>query len=379
MYSGGEGGGICPSGEEVTVAECLDAAYETGVGMTLLTDLSVSDWDNMPCGCFVYDDSHVNYKDPANGNCVAPGNTKLVCRTPSSVGVFNMDPAGEARGKCDSGYEVTEEQCLDAAHATGVGMTLKPDLTASDWDTTPCGCFVHNDEWVNYKDPSHGNCVANAYSRLVCIDGETKFEIYADEVSEGVCTSGKAVTQEECFAAGHEVGIGMNLGDELIVYDWDWTPCGCFIYDNFLVDYKDPVHGSCTHHAKCKSVCRKQVGTQTETVNANPVTPPPYVVSDFEVHGKHSGVSCSSGFEVTVDECYEAAHEAVDPNLVGEVSLRNKLTVGNWAFMPCGCFIYKDYYVNYKDPANGTCAANAGSSLVCRTGGVTPTWNEMNS
>jgi len=373
IYSAGEGGGVCKPGYEVTQAQCLDAAHENIVGMTLRDSLVVNDMDTTPCGCFVFN-QWVNYKDPAHGNCLDNSSSKLVCREggrPDAVVIPEsvIYPAGEGGGSCESGYELTEEQCLDAAHETGVGMTLKPDLVINDWDTTPCGCFIFN-VWVNYKDPAHGNCIDHTNSRLVCIRGP-EFEIYADEEGGGVCTSGKAVTQEECFAAGHEVGIGMNLGNELIVYDWDWTPCGCFIYDNFLVDYKDPVHGSCTHHAKCKSVCRKQVGTQTETVNANPVTPPPYVVSDFEVHDKNIGVSCSSGFEVTVDECYGAAHEAADPTLVGEVSLRNKLSVGTWALMPCGCFIYKDYYVNFKDPSNGNCAANAGSSLVCRKGGVT--------
>jgi len=255
-------------------------------------------------------------------------------------------------------------------------MTLKPDVTAYNWPTTPCGCFVHNEDWVNYKDPAYGNCLAHASSRLVCKGGESDVGIYADEDGDGICPSGKAVLKDECFAAGKEAGIGMTIGPDMIVYDWDWTPCGCFIYDNVLINYKDPVHGNCKPHAKCKSICRKEYRTITETVNVNPVTILSDYVSDFEVKSKGFGVSCSSGFEVTEEECYAAAHEAGDIALrnelaIGDWGLQNKMSVGNWTWMPCGCFIYRDFYINYKDPAQGHCDANIGSNLVCRGGGET--------
>ena len=85
------------------------------------------------------------------------------------------------------------------------------------------------------------------------------FELYAaDGEGRGICTTGKALTQEECFVAANEVGIGMNLRDSLNVGSWNFTPCGCFIYIYHWVDYKDPQHGNCKPDSNSKLVCRKQ-------------------------------------------------------------------------------------------------------------------------
>jgi len=77
------------------------------------------------------------------------------------------------------------------------------------------------------------------------------FELYADRTG-GKCPSLKAVTQEECFDAAHEVTIGMKLSDSLnVVNPLDFRPCGCFVSVDPWVDYnwvdykKDPKRGNC--------------------------------------------------------------------------------------------------------------------------------------
>jgi hypothetical protein len=83
------------------------------------------------------------------------------------------------------------------------------------------------------------------------------FELYANGDGGRICATGKALTQEECLDAAHEVGVGMNLRDSLNVGSWNFTPCGCFIYIDDFVDYKDPANGNCKPDSDSNLVCRK--------------------------------------------------------------------------------------------------------------------------
>ena len=47
-------------------------------------------------------------------------------------------------------------------------MNLRDSLNVGTWDTTPCGCFIYIDHWVDYKDPANGNCLPDPNSNLVC-------------------------------------------------------------------------------------------------------------------------------------------------------------------------------------------------------------------
>ena len=189
---------------------------------------------------------------------------------PTTATDFELYANGSGGGICASGKAVTQEECFDAAHEVGVGMNLKDFLNVGTWDTTPCGCFIHIDQfvdyhWVDYKDPASGNCLADHNSKLVCRKEPpppSDFELYADRTG-GICPSNKAVTQEECFKAAHEVGVGMNLKNSLNIGTWGSTPCGCFISidpweDYNWVDYKDPASGNCLADHNSKLVCRKE-------------------------------------------------------------------------------------------------------------------------
>lgn len=175
LYASGATG-ICPEDRAVTELECLEAAHKVGIaGMTLKDSLNVGSWDFTPCGCFIYINSWVDYKDPLHGKCLPDSKSNLVCK--KEVGTTPDSPAPEtdlelydngAAGICPEGRAVTEQECLEAAHEVGIGMTLKATLNIGSWDFTPCGCFIYIDHWVDYKDPLHGKCLPDTNSNLVC-------------------------------------------------------------------------------------------------------------------------------------------------------------------------------------------------------------------
>jgi len=161
-------------------------------------------------------------------------------------------------------------------------------------------------------------------ARVSIMKGETlaPFEMYADGEGGGVCAPGKAVTQGECFDAVHEVGVGMTLGDILYSHNWDWTPCGCFIYNDSVVAYnpKDPANGGCLAPTSCNLVCRKIATTLAPTPVSTTLAPTPVptaaptttltptIDSDFEMKARGEGGGiCESGKAVTEEECLDAA------------------------------------------------------------------------
>ncbi len=234
---------------------------------------------NMPKGCEHYVGCcDAGFGTPDQACCHCGGGSSLnthsitpTASTPASDFVLFAD--GQGGGICENGKAVSEEDCLQAALEVGVGMSLKDFLNVGSWDFTPCGCFIYDDSWVDYKDPSHGNCLPDNKSNLICRVEEavtttaptvsptastptSDFVLFADGQGGGICENGKAVSEEDCLQAALEVGIGMSLKDFLNVGSWDFTPCGCFIYADSWVDYKDPSHGNCLPDNKSNLVCR---------------------------------------------------------------------------------------------------------------------------
>lgn len=183
---------------------------------------------------------------------------------------------------------------------------------------------------------------------------ESDFELYADGTAE-VCPEGKEVTVQECLQAAHDVGSDLPLQETLNIGSWNHTPCGCFIYNDHLVDYKED-HGDCLADPNSNLVCRKEVTL---------LPPPPE--TDFELYPYGLAGSCPEGKEVAEQDCLDAAKE------VGyEMILKDFLNVGSWPFTPCGCFIYIDHWVDFKDPGDGSCTADPKSNLVCRKEKILP-------
>ncbi len=425
--------GICPDDCGVTEDECLEAAHAAGVGMALNDFLNVGTWDFLPCGCFIYNDKWVDYKDPNEGNCLPDSNSQLVCKQKAST-EFELHGTGTA-GICNDGHEVSKQECLEAAHAVGVGMTLTNFLNIGSWDFTPCGCFIYREEWVDYKHPDDGNCLADPQSNLVCLrgdptppptpaptplpgpnpepvpppppppapgppapgpnpepepepapppppaptvpvpapapgpapppgpiipvsgSGESNCErsyLLLDYGAASVCLGSTALTQEECLAAAHEVGTGLTLTDTLVNGTWSHLPCGCFIYEDQFVQYKDVDHCSCTADEKSRVICAD--GATLVSSSAS-----------FLINTVASESICPDNKEVPEEECFHAAREAGF-----SMMLEGTLNIGSWDYTPCGCFILDEKTINYKSPIGNNCWSNPNANLICRKEAPTP-------
>ncbi len=268
--------GSCPEydgGTSVSKEQCYDAAKAVGdeAGFTIANDaLNVGTWSFLPCGCFLYDagaEKWIDYKDPSLGNCGPARKSALVCEAPP---IELYDP-GEGNGRCPGNQAISKAQCLEAATKVGkeAGMTaLKDFLNVGTWPFTPCGCFIYDASWIDYKDPGVGNCNPDTRAQLVCLEedpmtvspGDSKYEILEAGEGGGVCPHVLAVSEEECLEAAQEVGgaAGLTrLHDFLNVGSWPFTPCGCFIYIDRWIDYKDPALGNCKPDSDSKLICKK--------------------------------------------------------------------------------------------------------------------------
>ena len=78
--------------------------------------------------------------------------------------------SGSIYTQCPSGREVPQGDCLAAANVVTEGWTNyknRDELLIDDWNFTPCGCFVYNNQMIDY-DANCGNSINSAASQLVC-------------------------------------------------------------------------------------------------------------------------------------------------------------------------------------------------------------------
>lgn len=179
---------VCPDGYDVDFALCLAAAHDVaGTVMDLKNVLIIGTWDFAPCGCSIHRNHFVHFKHPSGGNCsAADQESQLLCRkqqvsrtlrqikAPRHVSNYKLEKGGVA-SRCPGGKEISKTSCFAAAHEVGKlhGMELLNFLNDGTFDnSSPCGCFIYNDHWVNYKDPAHGNCLPDPNSNLVCFKEE---------------------------------------------------------------------------------------------------------------------------------------------------------------------------------------------------------------
>jgi hypothetical protein len=86
--------------------------------------------------------------------------------------------------------------------------------------------------------------------------------VLMDAGDGGECPVGTDVAQDDCLAVSHAVGAHLDPEDWLDVDDWDYTPCGCFLYQTskrLKVDYDLGQVGGCKSHSQAQLVCRKPV------------------------------------------------------------------------------------------------------------------------
>ena len=291
---------------------------------------------------------------------------------------YRLEAFGEGGGSCPNGKAVSQDECYEAAKAVGGDFTFENDsLNVGTWSFLPCGCFIYDTgatKWIDYKDPSAGNCVAPKKAALVCKsndpvvpdNADNAAELYAKGEGNGKCTDNKDISKDQCLATATKLGkeAGMTgLKDTLNVGTWNFTPCGCFIYDAGVdkwIDYKDPAAGNCKPDPNSQLICLEE----------EPMPVSPGGDSDFDLLEPGADGACPDGLAVSKEECFEAAHE-VGGN-AGLTNLKDFLNVGTWPFTPCGCFIYLDEWVDYKDPAAGNCKPDKDSKLICRKPKETP-------
>ncbi len=152
LYGHGEGNGICPEGTSISKAECYAAAFTIGKasGMSFAnTDLNVGTWSEhagtwtlTPCGCFIYDDSWIDYKDPSEGHCRSTALTQLVCN-----GEETEESTEEVDGDESSGAPETEPAAGSSGASPGgpggqhasFGETLGAGASAAASETMVVG------------------------------------------------------------------------------------------------------------------------------------------------------------------------------------------------------------------------------------------------
>ena len=71
------------------------------------------------------------------------------------------------------------------------------------------------------------------------------------------CPTGRDVPQADCLAAANELTSSrttiVNRGS-LMVHDWNFTPCGCFVWANQMLDY-DTNCANAVNSASAELVC----------------------------------------------------------------------------------------------------------------------------
>lgn len=98
-----------------------------------------------------------------------------------------------------------------------------------------------------------GNTATDNYSSVLGGKG-SNFYIY--NTTYGYACY-KETKEDECLNAAFEVGIDMKLNDKLETTNKKKRPCGCFIWAEKKVFFKDPESSTCVWNKKADLICRK--------------------------------------------------------------------------------------------------------------------------
>ena len=101
-----------------------------------------------------------------------------------------------------------------------------------------------------------------------------------DGTSYDKCPSGQEVPQEDCLAAANSVSQDIttitNRENGPLVDDWPGLPCGCFIYNDKLIDY-DVNCDNKAPNPSSKLVCLDP-GSVTGSPTSAPTPAPPVLI-----------------------------------------------------------------------------------------------------
>ena len=223
--------------------------------------------------------------------------------------------------KCSAGLDIlTIDECRIGGLAKG-GVLRGGVVVSGGWSHLPCGCSLEGGSRViHFKLTIPPSCTASNDYEPVC-----KFP--------SKCPAGQEVkSAEECHAAGLGDG-GILRNGAVVVDDWGFTPCGCFIsVGSDKAIHFDTGSANCAVSVDFEPVCRKQ-----------------------------SPSKCPAGLEVqSKEECLAAG--LAD----GGVLRGGAVVVGDWGHTPCGCFLYKDDNAIHFDNGSTNCVSSFEFEPVCR-------------
>jgi hypothetical protein len=171
---------------------------------------------------------------------------------------------------CPEGFHIAETECLDAGLEVGAHFHPQSWLNAGDWDYTPCGCFLWKTSdgtvYVDYDRGLVGQCKSSSSTiGMICKENTKPYQLLV-ALQGPRCPRGLEVSQPECLAAGLEVGAQFRPQSWLNAGDWDYTPCGCFLWrtsdGTVYVDYDRGLTGQCKSSSSTVGmVCRTQHAT----------------------------------------------------------------------------------------------------------------------
>ena len=300
--------------------------------------------------------------------------SEFVVELDKMYGLFNTyEHLPDKKGpKCDDGYELTEAECEEAGKQLNIGQDR--EFKVGTFSNTPCGCFLCGANQLHYDKGT--TCVTDDKNSkgIVC-----KTNAYGLFPAGPRCPQGTELTEVECQLAGEELGFLPDERGPLVDGSWGHTPCGCFLWGANRLHFDksstcvatDPDYFGYNKGVVCKgnpNPMRVNPLQQVQSDFKNVQFPVEFdrVLSpsgmeliegyeyysyrtvfitsetyngdlredesefDYEHIPTFKGPNCPSGFELTLDECREAAEKL---NL-------GSLTVNERDFTPCGCFLW---------------------------------------
>mmetsp|Transcript_2075 Transcript_2075/g.2222 ORF Transcript_2075/g.2222 Transcript_2075/m.2222 type:complete len:402 (-) Transcript_2075:259-1464(-) len=195
--------------------------------------------------------------------------------------------------------------------------------------------------------------------------------------STSECPEGASVPQDNCWEAALLLIENSDYFQSrpsydssiLSVHDWNYTPCGCFLYDlyeYFHINFDTSTTG-CFADNRSYSICTvPEDATPSPTSSPVPTMTPP----DLYLWPAGSTSECPEGASVPQDDCLEAALLLIENSDIFQplTSANSQLNVNDWNFTPCGCFLWREnnsntYYIDFDTSTTACVADNRGNSI----------------
>jgi len=166
----------------------------------------------------------------------------------------NYDTSGEACAP------VPATECAAAGNQLTGWSKTQVDVVGN-WNWVPCGCYIWRANKIQFNIHACNSIVLNdrgiAHSEAIC-KGKSVVTHYHYGTSGETCAP---VPHTECAVAGNQLRDWSKALDEVVVGNWSWVPCGCYIWRGkiqFNTRGCDSIvlsnYGRANSQAICKSV-----------------------------------------------------------------------------------------------------------------------------